>query len=560
MLVGSGSGAITRSTKADKYIKGSTVKLTARPVEGSKFLGWHGDARGHDITYTITMDSIKSVSAEFVALETFSLAIASMGTGTGEIERSLVAAQYVEGAKVTLTARAGAGSKFKCWHGDANGRSGTCEMTMDSSKKVAAEFVVLESYPLDVTATGTGRGSIDRSIDSPSYFAGAKVTLTALAEEGSVFNGWHGDVTMMQESIIVTMTSAFSISAEFVVLESFPLDVIATGTGRGSIDRSIDSSSYLAGTKVTLTALAEEGSIFNGWHGDVTMMDDSIVVTMTSAFSISAEFIQLLIADTEITAELVSTTRSEVKRGLMATVFRLMLRSNSEQQVRIKVPLTSYVRQSGQTSEQSSWAVGLVNGSKGVTLSAGTFCEIGLVHSTRPAKGDRLYVNVEQIQPSARLFFVFQCTGGWDDFLLISASLGNLGQAPSTKATYPAMASALRRIESLEGTLAEVLRRLDAIQRESPIAGLNSPSNQTGPVQTLSEILAWMAEHERVGVAELRVRLLPLDLLPSAVIEELNERALDLTGELAVEEVGDLILVKRDTLREVLANGEAGPS
>lgn len=551
---GKGTGVIEPSLVAAQYFEGTNVTLTAIANAGSKFECWQGDATGQSAACSITMDSIKIVAAKFVALDTFSLTTIATGTGSGDIERSRVATQYVDGTRVILTARPNVGSKFKCWHGDATGPRSTCGVTMDSIKSVSAEFVALENFSLITFSTGTGTGKIERSPAAKEYLEDTKVTLAARANVGSKFRCWHGNAKGTANTCTVTMDSAKNVSAEFVALESFDLAVTATGTGRGRIKRDIDSPSYFADTEVTLIALAEEGSIFNGWHGDVDMLDDAITVTMNSAYSISAEFVQLDIADTEIAVELVSITKQEVKRDQYATVFRLMLRNNSDRQVRIRVPLTSYVSQSGQTTEQSSWAAGLVNGSKGVTLSAGTFCEVGLVHFKGPAKGDRLYVNVDQIQPTVRVFFTFQCTGDWDEFLLINSSIERQGDAPSSKASHPGMASALKRIESLESTLAEVLRRLDAIQRGLPLASRNNPSNQTGPVQTLSEVLAWVAEHERISVAELRAKLLPLDLLPGAVMDELNERALDLAGEIALTQVGDEVVVNSAVFDEVLAN------
>jgi hypothetical protein len=73
-------------------------------------------------------------------------------------------------------------------------------------------------------------------------------------------------------------------------------------------------------------------------------------------------------------------------------------------------------------------------------------------------------------------------------------------------------------------------------------------------VRTLSETLDWLAGFDRVSVAELRSYLLPLDLLPAALLDELNERALDLTGELAVEAVGDEILVTKSILARVVGH------
>ncbi|MDD2744543.1 MAG: hypothetical protein PHV02_19970 [Rhodocyclaceae bacterium] len=73
-------------------------------------------------------------------------------------------------------------------------------------------------------------------------------------------------------------------------------------------------------------------------------------------------------------------------------------------------------------------------------------------------------------------------------------------------------------------------------------------------VRTLSETLDWLAGLDRVSVAELRSYLLPLDLLPAALLDELNERALDLTGDLAVEAVGDEILVTKAILARVVGH------
>lgn len=59
---------------------------------------------------------------------------------------------------------------------------------------------------------------------------------------------------------------------------------------------------------------------------------------------------------------------------------------------------------------------------------------------------------------------------------------------------------------------------------------------------------------DRLPIVALRAHLLSLDLLPSAVIDDLNELAMDLTGELALAEVGDAIVVTRDILKAVLSD------
>lgn len=219
-VTGNGAGIVTRVPSLEKYVEGTQVVVTAIPEKGCKFVSWNGDAKGRNATCAVTMDSSKEVSAEFAALETFSLTTVSTGLGNGAIERSLVAEQYIVGEKVTLTARAEVGSKFRCWGGDATGDSTTCTVTMDSVKSVSAEFVALETFTLAVASIGTGDGKVRRSPIANQYVDGAQITLTAHANPGSKFKCWHGDASGLSDTCVVTMDSEKRVSAEFVALKS----------------------------------------------------------------------------------------------------------------------------------------------------------------------------------------------------------------------------------------------------------------------------------------------------------------------------------------------------
>ena len=123
------------------------------------------------------------------------------------------------------------------------------------------------------------------------------------------------------------------------------------------------------------------------------------------------------------------------------------------------------------------------------------------------------------------------------------------GVAPSSMTTI-----ILKRVDLLEQRLTEVLDRLDTIQRALSQSADGLVPTNIPPTPTLLGILKWLAAQDRILVADLRVRLLPLDLLTSALIDKLNERALDLTGELALEEVEDEIVVTKDIFDDVLAD------
>lgn len=63
---------------------------------------------------------------------------------------------------------------------------------------------------------------------------------------------------------------------------------------------------------------------------------------------------------------------------------------------------------------------------------------------------------------------------------------------------------------------------------------------------------------ETISLTGLRTLVLPLGLMPNAVIDDINERALDLLGEPALKESEDEIIVFRDVLAEVVAQRDLG--
>lgn len=137
----SGNGAVTKSPDQASYTSGSTVKLTATANAGFQFNGWSGDVTGTANPLTVTMDSDKNITANFIASTVnYNLNVSVNGSGTGTVVKSPDQASYAVNATVTLTATPDAGSQFGGWSGDATGTANPLSVTMSSDKNITATF------------------------------------------------------------------------------------------------------------------------------------------------------------------------------------------------------------------------------------------------------------------------------------------------------------------------------------------------------------------------------------------------------------------------------------
>ncbi|MBC8001704.1 MAG: hypothetical protein H7X97_03865, partial [Opitutaceae bacterium] len=77
-----GSGAVTRNPNNVAYPNGAVVTLTATPAGGWQFGSWSGDISGVINPTNVLMDSDKAITANFLAIPTYSLTVGVAGSGT----------------------------------------------------------------------------------------------------------------------------------------------------------------------------------------------------------------------------------------------------------------------------------------------------------------------------------------------------------------------------------------------------------------------------------------------------------------------------------------------
>ena len=308
-----GSGTITSipagidcgSTCTYNFAYSTTVTLTATPALGYSFANWSGACTGNG-TCTVTMDAVKSVTANFV-ITPYTLAVSKIGAGTvtsvpaGIDCGSTCTYNFPYSTTVTLTAAPSPGYSFTGWGGSCTG-PGTCTVTMDTAKFVTANFIVTP-YTLTVSKTGPGTvTSIPAGINcgptcSYSFAYFTSVTLTATPPQNYTFTGWSG-ACFGTGTCTVTMNAAKSVSANFAPIP-YALTVSKSGANGGGTVASVPAGIFCGSTctynfpyatTVTLTATPPQNYAFTGWSGACTNTTGICTVTMDAARSVTANF------------------------------------------------------------------------------------------------------------------------------------------------------------------------------------------------------------------------------------------------------------------------------
>ncbi len=260
------------------YMYGTTVTLTAIPKDGYHFTGWTGNVNGSMNPLIVTMDSTKTLTANFTINEYSLTATAE----NGSVAKSPDQATYTHGTTARLTATPAAGYHFISWSGATTSTANPLDTVMDSTKTLTANFAINE-YALTVEAE---YGSVAKSPEQVAYAHGTTVTLTATPSTGYHFTGWSGATTSTLSPLDLVMDSTKTLTANFA-LNEYALVVEAA---HGSVANYPTQVAYAHGTTVTLTATPATGYHFTGWSGATTSTLNPFVVVMDSTKTLTAHF------------------------------------------------------------------------------------------------------------------------------------------------------------------------------------------------------------------------------------------------------------------------------
>lgn len=269
-----------------RYLEGSRVVLGASPGPGASFERWEGDVTGSQNRLEIVMDSNKTVSAVFRRLA-FTLTAGVIPQSGGMIGIEPYLSEYEYGTRVTLTAQQEPGFVFRTWSGDLTGTANPITIVMDGPKSVTANFAVVRvSYSTSVNPARSGliapaSGTAD---------IGTQISLFATPTEGYVFSSWSGNVPAgsTDNPLNVRLDRDLNIVANFsrarftLTTQTFPITA-------GSVSPSGGTFEY--GQSVTLTAVANQDFLFNGWGGDISGSENPKTITITKNTRVDVNFL-----------------------------------------------------------------------------------------------------------------------------------------------------------------------------------------------------------------------------------------------------------------------------
>jgi hypothetical protein len=311
----SSSGSVSKNPDKSKYVYGEQVTLTATANSGYGFSNWSGDTTGSSNPTTITINSNKVVTANFIA-ETISTPTAPNGPSSGNTGVSYtystggsssnlghsVEYRFDWKGDATDLSPWGSATQSKTWttpgsyNVRARARCATHTSVVSAWSSSTPVTITQATVQCTVTSNPTGRqitvdGSAYTAPQTFDWVAGSSHTLSASSPQSGgsgiryVFSSWS-DGGGQTHAITVPSSSA-TYTADFTTQHTLTTSVSPSGAGTVSPS---GTNWYNSGQTFSVSATANAGYSFSNWSGDLSGSVNPASITMNSPKNVVANF------------------------------------------------------------------------------------------------------------------------------------------------------------------------------------------------------------------------------------------------------------------------------
>jgi uncharacterized repeat protein (TIGR02543 family) len=311
-------------TGAGTYRENERVDIWTTPPEGYLFVGWTGAAQDMallaDPNDMFTSFAMPARPVTFTAVFTpglpdyYTLTLLASPDTIGAVLSQESPGPHQEGARVDISASDVEGYFFSGWVNHAGG-----DLSFVDDPVQAETFLIMPAghitltatyeeipppvkYALNISIVGQGLVLVNGEGYTDQVLAeeGAELSLQALAADGWHFDGWEGDVTESDPSLVVLMDQDKHLTAIFseqpppdrLLLIAIVGDGVVTAEGE-TVSNSPSFSRWFAdAAEVVFSAAASAGWVFAGWSGDLTGEQLEVSLTMDADKTVTATFVE----------------------------------------------------------------------------------------------------------------------------------------------------------------------------------------------------------------------------------------------------------------------------
>jgi len=310
----SSGGSISLEGQKEAYISGDSLKLTAQPASGWRFISWGGTiaetealARSNPLILKVAGDEWifpifepipVDPEPEIIPDPQYSINLDAGDHGSASAQPAKES--YLAGEFVRLSATPEAGYEFAGWTGTIEATANPCVLTVDGDEWIMPVFrqqasPIAYTLRLDGASSGAGAGTEGGTAVAdgakPAYSAGDTVKLRATPAAGWRFVSWAGTVSTTANPFILEINKNEWV---YPVFEPIPVDpepeiipdpqysINLDAGDHGSVSAQPSKASYLAGEFVRLSATPEAGYEFAGWTGTIEATANPCVLTVDS--------------------------------------------------------------------------------------------------------------------------------------------------------------------------------------------------------------------------------------------------------------------------------------